>query len=86
MRYQTHKATKCSAVFVGLGKYPVPGQEKIQESKREFHQKRNTITCRYATLDTLIQSITTAISLTGNLDYLPHQNPENKCSSTSLQE
>ena len=79
--------------FRGLGKYPVPdkkkvpGLEKIKGSRGElFHQKRNTITCRYVTLDTLMHSITTAISLTGNLDFLLHQNPESKCLSTSLQE
>ena len=77
MRDQTLKVTKCIAVFAELGKYPTPGQEKIKGSRREFHQKGNTIKCRYATLDTLslIHSITTAISLTGNLDFLPHQNP-----------
>ena len=59
--------------FRGLGKFPVPdkrkfpGLEKIKGSRGEFHQKRNTITCRYATLDTLIHSITTAIS--PNLQY-----------------
>ena len=85
MRDQTHKATKCIAVFAELGKYPTPGQEKIKGSRRQFHQKGNTIKCRYATLDTLIHSITTTISLTGKLDFLPHQNSESKCSSTSLQ-
>ena len=85
MRDQTQKATKCIAVFAELGKYPGPEQEKVKKSRREFYQKGNTIKCRYATLDTLIHSITTAISLTGNLDFLPHQNPESKCSSTSLQ-
>ena len=51
--------------FLELGKYLTPGQEKIKGSRREFHQKGNTIKCRYATLDTLslIHSITTAISL-----------------------
>ena len=71
--------------FRGAGKIPAPGQEKIKGSRRQFHQKGNTIKCRYVTLDTLIHPITTAITLTGNLDFLPHQNPESKCSSTSLQ-
>ena len=86
MRDQTRKTTKCIVAFAGLGKYPALGQENIKRSGREFHQKRNTITSRYATLDTQIHSITTAISLTGNLDFLPHQNPESKCLSTILQE
>ena len=85
MRDQTHQESKCIPVFAELGKYPPPGQEKIKGSRRQFHQKGNTIKCRYAALDTLIHSITTAISLTGNLDFLPHQNRESKCSSTSLQ-
>ena len=85
MRDQTHQETKCIVVFAELGKYPAPGQKKIEVSRREFHQKGNTIKCRYATLDTPIHSITTAISLTDNLDFLPHQNPESKCLSTSLQ-
>ena len=75
-----------NAVFAGLEKYPVPGQDMIKGSKRELHQKRNTITSRYATLDTLRQLITTAISLTGKLDFLLHQNLGSKCLSTSLQE
>ena len=86
MRDQTRKTTKCIIDFAGLGKYPVLGQEKIKGSRGEFHQMRNTITCQYATLDTLIHSITTTISLTGNLDFLQHQNPESKCLSTILQE
>ena len=77
MQYQTHKITKCNLVFAGLAKYLVPGQEKIKESRREFHVTPTQ--CRYATLDTLIHSITTAISLTGKLDFLQHQNPESKC-------
>ena len=85
MRDQTHKESKCIAVFADLGKYPAPGQEKIKGSRREFYQEGKTIKCPYATLDTLIHSITTAITLTGKMDFLPHQNPESKCSSTSLQ-
>ena len=83
MRDQTHQAIKCIVVFAGLEKYSAPGREKKKGSRREFHQKPNTITCHYATLDPRIHSITTAISLTGNLDFLPHQNPESKCSSTN---
>ena len=44
--------------------------------KTELHQKRDTITCRYTTLDTPIYSITTAITLTCKIDFPLHQNPE----------
>ena len=79
MRDQTRKTTKCTVAFAGLGNIrPSDKKISIKGSRREFHQKRNTITSRYATLDTVIHSLTTAISLTGNLDFLPHQNPESK--------